>query len=168
MNKSRNNNGTFKKRSDGEMFEGFPVYFDSKGYKVIWLDGKDVKVHVFVWERENGKKPKGFDIHHIDFDKGNYDLNNLELLSYSDHQRIHAGWIKTGDEWTHKPCTECKAILLLSEFYPRKGYTPSAKCKACHCKQTKVWQKNNPKRRKEIALKSYYKNKQGGKKYAGE
>jgi len=169
MNKSRNKDGKFTKRASGDMFEGFPVYNDAKGYKCIWIDGKNVKIHVYVWERENGEKPKGYDIHHIDKDKGNYSLDNLQLLTHSDHQKIHAGWIMTDSEWTHKPCTGCLKVLPLSSFYPRKGYTPSAKCKQCHCEQTDKWAKKNPERRKEIGLKHYYKNKeQGGKTHARE
>jgi hypothetical protein len=169
MNKSRNRDGTFSRRLSGEMFEGFAVYSDSKGYKCIWIDGRDVKIHVFVWERVNGEKPKGHDIHHMDENKANYSLDNLQLLSHSDHQKIHAGWIKTSGEWSHKPCTQCGDVLPIGDFYPRKGYTPSAKCKPCHCEQTKKWQSNNPEKTKKIKLKSYLKHKrQGGKTNVGE
>ena len=159
MNKSRDIKGRFERRSDGEMFEGFPVYLDSKGYKLIYLSGKDIKLHVYVWERVNGPKPEGHEIHHIDEDKGNYELSNLLSLSHSDHQRVHAGWVMSNGEWTHKPCSGCKIVFTLDNFYVRKGYTPTAKCKKCHCKDTSKWAENNKQRRKEIALKHYYKNK---------
>ena len=159
MNKSRIIKGRFTKRLGGDRFNGFAVYQDAKGYKCIWINGKDVKVHVFVWEQINGSKPDGYEIHHIDHDKGNYDIENLELLSKSDHRRIHAGWIKTDGEWSHKPCTGCGKILSLDNFYPRKGYTPSAKCKPCHCKQAFEWNKNNIEKRREIGLNYYYRNK---------
>ena len=163
MNKSRNKDGTYKKRIDGEMFEGFAVYEDNKGYKIIWLDGKDVKIHVFVWERENGIKPKGYEIHHLDHNKGNYSLDNLELLTISDHRRVHAGWLRFGNAWSHKPCTKCERVLPLSDFYPRRGHTPSAQCKPCHCKTTAKWAKKNPEKRKEIGNAWYHRNKTGGK-----
>jgi len=163
MNRSRNKDGTFQRRSVGEMFEGFAVYLDAKGYKLIWLDGKDVKIHVYVWEKANGAKPAGHEIHHLDYDKGNYRLENLQLVSHSDHQRIHAGWIKTNGEWTHKPCTDCLNVYPLDNFYTRKGYTPTAKCKKCHCRQTERWSKKNPEKRKDIANAWYQRNKTGGK-----
>ena len=80
-------------------------------------------------------------------------------MSVSDHQKLHAGWLKTEGVWTHKPCTMCNKILLLSAFYPRKNKTPTAKCKNCHIKLTREWAIKNPERKKEIALKSYYKKK---------
>ncbi len=160
MNKSRTKNGRFGKRLDGEMFGNYPVYLDAKGYKLIWLGGRDVKIHVYVWEMAHGPKPKNHEIHHIDHNKGNYSLGNLILLSNSDHRRIHAGWKMLDGEWTHKPCTTCKKILKLSSFYPRKGFTPSSRCKKCHCEITKEWAKKNPEKRREISLKHYYKQKE--------
>jgi len=151
-----------------EMFEGFNVYLDAKGYKLIWIDGRNVKIHVLVWERVNGPKPKGFEIHHIDHDKGNYSIDNLQLMTKSDHRRLHAGWVKGDCGWLKKPCTGCGDVLPLSDFYPRKGYTPSAKCKTCHCKQTKQWGIDNPEARKRISNDWYNRNKTGGKNNVGE
>lgn len=162
MNKSRDEKGRYQKTTSGEMFDGVSVYEDAKGYKFIWLDGKGVRLHVLVWERVNGAKPKGNEIHHIDGDKGNYDLSNLQLLTHSAHQRVHAGWIMTDGEWSHKPCTGCGDVLPIEQYYPRKGMTPAPKCKSCHCKQTKQWALNNPEKRRRIALDHYYRTKKAG------
>lgn len=159
MNKSRDEKGRYKKSVSDEMFESFAVYEDRKGYKIIWLDGKDVRLHVLVWERANGPRPKGHDLHHIDEDKGNYNLDNIQLLTHSDHHKVHAGWIMTDGEWTHKPCTSCGDVLPITDYYPRKGMTPVPKCKSCHCKQTRQWALNNPEKRRRIALDHYYRHK---------
>jgi len=128
----RNKLGQFIKGSNGNVFEGFGVWYDVKGYPTIWIDGKSIKVHVYVWERVYGEKPEGFVVHHIDFNKKNFDLDNLELLSESNHKRVHAGWVREKGTWIAKPCNMCKTIYPLSNFYPRKGYTPTALCKRCH------------------------------------
>ena len=128
----RNLKGQFIKGTNGNTFEGFGVWYDQKGYPCICLDGKDIKLHVFIWERVNGEKPQGFVLHHKDYNRYNYTLENLELLSESDHKRIHAGWIRQGDQWISKPCNGCGKVLPLNQFYPRKGYTPSALCKKCY------------------------------------
>lgn len=129
----RNHKGQYVKGLNGRVFEGFGVWSDAKGYPCIWIDGKSIKVHVYVWERSHGIKPVGFDVHHIDFDKSNYSEGNLELVSKSDHLRIHVGWVKDeGGMWSDKPCTRCGKVLPLGDFYPRKGHTPSALCRVCH------------------------------------
>lgn len=133
-------------------YKGFKVWYDNKGYPNIWLDGKNIRLHVYIWECVNGSKPKGHDIHHIDFNNKNYLLTNLELLSRSDHYKIHAGWIKENGEWVKKPCNKCGRILPLNMFYPRKGYTPCALCKKCHNEE--ITRRNNKPERK-IKVKAY-------------
>ena len=54
---------------DGNTYEGFGIWYDKKGYPCICLCGKDIKLHIYICERVNGEKPKGFDIHNKDFDK---------------------------------------------------------------------------------------------------
>lgn len=49
-----------------------------------------IYMHRYVWEFYNGKIPKGYEIHHIDFDRGNNDISNLQLVSKAEHRKIHA------------------------------------------------------------------------------
>jgi len=116
-------------------YENHTIYYDKKGYPIIWIDGKDIKLHVFVWEKANGEKPKGYQIHHIDGNKNNYNLDNLLLVTQSEHFRLHAGWIKTNGEWSHKPCNGCHKLKPLTEFYKRGDLPPTALCKICHRKK---------------------------------
>lgn len=44
--------------------------------------------HRLVWEGVNGPIPEGYDIHHIDGDTYNNDIDNLECLSHSDHASL--------------------------------------------------------------------------------
>ena len=102
------------------------------GYPRMQVEGKTKKTHVAVWERAYGNKPNGFIIHHKDFNKENYELSNLELIINSDHRKIHAGWIKTNGEWSHKKCCNCKQLLPLSEFKKiGKNASPGPIC--CDC-----------------------------------
>jgi hypothetical protein len=45
-------------------------------------------MHRYVWENHNGKIPMGYDIHHIDNNKANNDINNLMCLPKSEHTRL--------------------------------------------------------------------------------
>ena len=132
------NKGWFNKKQSENNYKGNVIWYDKKGYPCIWLKGKTKKVHVLVWEEKFGKKPKGYDIHHKDYDKSNYELTNLELELDFEHKRIHAGWIRNDTEWIAKPCTICKEILPLAAFYERntlKHKTQSGYCKECSRKR---------------------------------
>lgn len=47
------------------------------------------RLHRAVWEFYNGAIPKGLEVHHIDHDKQNNVIENLELLSKTDHAKRH-------------------------------------------------------------------------------
>ena len=47
-------------------------------------------LHRFVWEENNGVIPKGYEIHHIDFNKSNNHISNLIMLSKKEHLEIHS------------------------------------------------------------------------------
>lgn len=42
-------------------------------------------VHRIIWETFNGKIPSGYEINHIDHNKSNNKLSNLELVSHSEN-----------------------------------------------------------------------------------
>lgn len=129
-------------------FKGLRVGYDDKGYARIRVDKKYRHCHLIAWEDANGKKPKGYDIHHKNEDPSDFSLENLELLSKVDHRRLHSGWIKTDGKWSHKPCYNCKRILPLESFYKRSnnmrwGDTPCPKCKECNLAIGNLWRENN-------------------------
>lgn len=47
------------------------------------------RMHVYVWEYYNGQIAKGYQVHHIDEDKSNNDITNLQLLTQSEHMKLH-------------------------------------------------------------------------------
>ena len=154
--KERLSNGRFKRKVSDNNYNGLAIYYDKKGYATVWLNGRDRKVHVLEWEKHNGEKPQGFEIHHKDENKWNWDINNLELLSNSDHQRVHAGWVKENGEWTKKPCKDCKQLLPLDNFYQRKGLTPSNRCIECSSIYFKSIRTPEFVEKKKKYLKEYY------------
>lgn len=50
---------------------------------------KRKRLHVYVWEKEKGELPCGYDVHHKDCDKNNNDISNLILLTRSEHKKTH-------------------------------------------------------------------------------
>jgi hypothetical protein len=47
------------------------------------------RLHTDVWRFYNGDIPKGYDIHHVDFDSFNNDISNLSLLPRKEHHQLH-------------------------------------------------------------------------------
>lgn len=77
------------------------------------------RIYHLVWELFNGKKPKGYDIHHKDFNKMNDCIDNLECLSKSEHQKIHRQFFEPALGHTYKPTEEVK--LKISEAVKSAG-----------------------------------------------
>jgi transposase len=70
-----------------------------KHYKTIQVEGKQVRLHRFLMEQKLGRKLT-FDevVHHINGNKHDNRVENLQVLSRGDHLRIHPeimdNWIK--------------------------------------------------------------------------
>lgn len=85
---------------------------DRDGY--ILVNGK--RQHRLIWEAHNGKIPDGMHIHHIDENKQNNAIENLQLVDSKLHHRIHSGCeLHDGIWW--KPCRECKKLKKESDYY---------------------------------------------------
>jgi hypothetical protein len=67
-------------------------------YLVVALKQKNYYVHRLVWEQFNGPIPEGMVINHIDGNKKNNDLNNLELVTHAENIR-HAFESGAHDNW---------------------------------------------------------------------
>lgn len=88
----------FKRRGftlRGKNFKPFQIYDDKKfslrntGYYSLTTDQR-VLMHRYVWEKEKGKIPSGDDIHHIDRNKANNLIDNLQCMPKSEHSRLYA------------------------------------------------------------------------------
>lgn len=59
-----------------------------------------ILMHKYVWEFYNGKIPKGYEVHHIDRNRANNDIDNLQLLTREEHKKLHAGLLTDEErEW---------------------------------------------------------------------
>lgn len=70
-------------------FNGNKYTLRNNGYYGKTKGGRTL-LHRDVWEHHNGPIPKGYDIHHLDNDKTNCDIANLELLPKSEHTRKYS------------------------------------------------------------------------------
>lgn len=63
------------------------AHLSNFGYYII-TSSKQL-LHRMVWEKYYGPIPEGYNVHHIDGNKKNNDISNLELISHSDHASLH-------------------------------------------------------------------------------
>ncbi|MBM6728322.1 HNH endonuclease signature motif containing protein [Limosilactobacillus ingluviei] len=81
------------KYKDGYAYiDGYKFRKDDKsGYylstKKIGVSRK--RLHIYVWEKHHGSIPKGMEINHIDENKDNNEISNLECLTRSQHLAYH-------------------------------------------------------------------------------
>ena len=105
-------------RKESVEFNGAKYYRSrSQGY---WRKGAGNRsaLHRDTWEFFNGKIPEGYDIHHLDENKDNNSIDNLECLSKSEHTKKYGifnnQFTKGKKERTlniEKECPVCRVIF---------------------------------------------------------
>ncbi len=110
----------------------------SNGYLFRKANGIRLLEHRRLWEEHYEETiPSGYEIHHLDGNKLNNSLENLQLLSHRSHMRLHRGWIEVKNQWW-KVCSHCGELKSLSDYYVCEKYgTTQNCCKVCKCKEGK-------------------------------
>lgn len=54
------------------------------------INGRRVRLHVYMWEKHNGAIPKGCEVHHATVDKSRNEIADLQLLTAEEHREYHA------------------------------------------------------------------------------
>ena len=109
---------------------GMLKYFEDKGrtgticksgYKAITINGKREYEHRLVWKKYYGNIPKGFQVHHINGNKLDNRIENLKLISNSEHQKIHSKQARLGCDRTGiAPVNKTKEETILKIIDLRK------------------------------------------------
>jgi hypothetical protein len=87
-----------------------------------------VRLHREIWESTNGPIPEGFHVHHVNRNKGDNRLENLELLTHSEHSAEHG----------NEKLALHRAVALKNAFKARLRYSAirhkrKLKCVVCSC-----------------------------------
>jgi hypothetical protein len=84
-----------------QMFNGLQFREEYPGgYYIHNSVGSNIRMHRYVWEYYYGKIPKGYEIHHIDGNRGNNDISNLRILTTKEHRKYHSD--NLSDEERHR------------------------------------------------------------------
>ena len=111
-------------------------------------------IHRVIWIYCKGDIPKGYHIHHIDGNKANNQIENLQLISPSEHQSLHH-IISKQKKYS---CKFCGKKFLSSA--PSRPTFCSAKCYYSWQKETQAEIKKCPICGKEFTAYKYYPKKQ--------
>lgn len=62
------------------------------------INNKITFLHRYIWEKHNGKQPKGYEVHHVDDNPANNKIDNLILLTKAEHCKVTWTGKKHSDE----------------------------------------------------------------------
>lgn len=99
------------------------IYFDSKGYAFLSVQGKKLLAHRLAWALIHGECPK-MHIDHIDGNKANNRISNLRICTHNQNQHNQGirktnksgfkgvSWMKSVNKWQAQICSNSKVKHL--------------------------------------------------------
>ena len=118
---------------------GKRVYFMTSNYKGIRVNGIKVDEHRYVMEQYLGRKLKTNEVvHHKNGDKRDNRIENLEVMSLSDHTRLHRkdhsvtdAQIQNLVKLNYGKPSKHRKLTNEDVMYIRKNYIPRDKIFGC-------------------------------------
>lgn len=109
-------------------------WIHDNGYIQQWHKGRRRYQHRVVWENRHGPVPKGMYVHHVNGDRQDNRIENLECISPRDHMIEHTKCQMVVDGLRFKLCNKCKNWKPWWEYSIWKGNNrPGSTCKKCCC-----------------------------------
>lgn len=110
---------------------GYPT---AKGYRRGYRGGRQRLIHNWVWEQHHGPIPEGFQVHHRNGDREDNRIENLALVTPTEHKRIHSPHFRRGDGWERccSICGEWKPADAEHFYLNKQGWVLYGRCRPCH------------------------------------
>lgn len=95
------------------------------GYIISKIQNKKVYLHRIIYEYFIGNIPKGYHIHHIDGNKQNNNIDNLQCISPSEHNKVgHREGLYKNSYINRMKLTEDERKAIASKYKPYKYTIP--------------------------------------------
>jgi hypothetical protein len=92
-------------------------HINSDGYRRVTVDGKRVREHRHIMERHLGRPlRRGEEVHHINGVKHDNRIENLQVVTKSDHTRLHAP-----EKFIHRWCRKYDRCIRCGSDEHRHG-----------------------------------------------
>lgn len=92
---------------------------------------KRIRLHIYIWTRANGEIAKGMQVHHVDGNKLNNNLDNLSIMTASEHLKHHRSILNEDQKQTMKKNLLMYAVPASKEWHGseagRKWHSEHAK-----------------------------------------
>jgi hypothetical protein len=121
---------------------------DKRGYYEAGIKGRKTRLHRYIYEQAHGPIPRGYDVHHIDEDKTNNSLENLQMLLRSAHNSYHGA--KNGNSWLHTPESIAK-MAAAKTGKPGRVWTEESREKLRDSRAKQVYSEESKKKMSESA-----------------
>jgi hypothetical protein len=86
--------------------------------------------HVLVWEAHHGPVPPGRELHHVNGNKLDNRIENLQSVTRLEHKRIHSGCVLRDGTWW-KPCHQCAVLQAVENYYRKPDGSVMPICRFC-------------------------------------
>lgn len=117
-------------------YDGFPVY-GSAIYPTISVNNKTMRFHIYLMEKKLGRKlEKGECVHHIDGNRYNWNIKNLQLMTKSEHHSLESFKMnkRNGNIPLILICKYCGKQKKYSKSYYVRHKDRDYKCAVCRSK----------------------------------
>lgn len=123
-------------------------------YKYKRINGILTPYHRYVWELNFGTIPKGYVIHHIDEDKSNNDISNLQMMTRAEHIILHHDEGKNSKDISYYQTEKNK------EYQKQYREKNKEKRKEYQLEYSKNYYENNKEKKSLYSKEHYEKNKE--------